>query len=396
MTIKRSVLSIATNTYAVPFDKFMVSLINLGYSVTVLALDRGNRCEFEGRRDLRIMKFCQILAGHPLPLPISLLLFSFWAFIKGLSTEADYLLCHDLDTLQIGLLLKMVKKKPLVYNCNNLYWAYPLFEKGPGSQVLSRLLSGWERLVLRFVDHQFVPTESVGGQTAGFREYYLSIGQTPARITTIWDVPRKDFGSGVVVRRPCTKPFIIGYIGTIRFIEPFEWLISSIKILERDGYGVLVVGDGPKNKKVKKLLVESGIKNLTVSERVNYLKTSEIYSSCSLQYALYPAFSNVERAMAIKIFESAYVGVPVITNKNTLMGTLVEKYGIGETVDPSDVEELCHKIDKIKNRWENYSEACGNFKIEWCWEKEAEKIARIFSDLTPRREDSSIFLNSRL
>ena len=66
--------------------------------------------------------------------------------------------------------------------------------------------------------------------------------------------------------------------------------------------------------------------------------------------ALYdPKFKHNQKTASNKLFEAAQLGVPLLASKNTYLGEIVERFGLGWTVHYDDVKEIIGLLTKFEN-----------------------------------------------
>lgn len=66
--------------------------------------------------------------------------------------------------------------------------------------------------------------------------------------------------------------------------------------------------------------------------------------------ALYdPKFAHNEKTASNKLFEAAQLGVPLLASKNTYLGEIVERFGLGWSVHYDDVKEIIGVLTKFES-----------------------------------------------
>lgn len=156
----------------------------------------------------------------------------------------------------------------------------------------------------------------------------------------------------------------ISFIGTIRYFNVLSLLIDFAKLKDND-IELLFFGSGPDLEKLKKRIVINKQSNVKIFGEYDYKEISSFYEMSDLIWAVYPSENyNVKYAISNKFFESIIYEKPCCFAKGTLLAELVEKEGIGITIDSTnidsliqelgDLEKLQNKINKIKENIKIY------------------------------------------
>jgi len=190
----------------------------------------------------------------------------------------------------------------------------------------SRILKNYKEKIV--VIPLFVDTSHFHPRNPNKREYLLSLFPKP---------PEK----------------IVLYIGRLARYKGLEYLIEAIKKLSSEKYGLVIIGNGPREKKLRLL-----VKKLELEERIIFLnhvpyeKLPEYYSAADV--FVLPSISRAE-AFGLVGLEALACGVPIIT---TELGTGTSYYNIhGETglvIPPKDSKTLATAVEEIcGNNWKN-------------------------------------------
>ena len=106
--------------------------------------------------------------------------------------------------------------------------------------------------------------------------------------------------------------FTIGYIGSIRTVSNF---IPLFGLAKNNGYKLLFVGGG-KSKDVVEKMAREKFPDVDVefTGSVPYELIPNYYLLCDVVYSYFPPTENVKRTITVKVFESTFLGIPVIVN----------------------------------------------------------------------------------
>ena len=165
------------------------------------------------------------------------------------------------------------------------------------------------------------------------------------------------------------SPFVISFIGTIRYFETISKLVDAVKGDNR--FELRFYGGGPDFDMLSKYC--NSIDNVKLFGKYNYSEIKSLYKKSDLIWAVYPNKDyNVKYAISNKFYESMYLGVPCVYANKTELGDFVEKNKIGYVVDPYDVEDMKKTIDDVLIDKEYYNIVKGNIfdfaKKETTWD----------------------------
>ncbi|ANF22356.1 hypothetical protein A7C91_03575 [Thermococcus piezophilus] len=349
------------------------SLVKHGYEVTIIAWDREGKYSkeelFEGIKIKRIKLKSRY--GNFLDFGLKLPLFYIKALVILLEEDFDVIHTHDFDTALLGLFMKILKGRRWIYDVHDLYFTYF------SNKALRRIIKTFDILFAGYSDIVLVATQSLGKRYQGLREFYIENGIHSEKIVTIWNVPcLKEFLNYEKLDLKKSKKITIGFIGSIRTLTNFVSLFEAIKH-DPHLYKVIFVGNGKYLKKLRKI-VENNYSQLDVEfiGHISYRLIPNYYKLCDLILALYPPQENVSRAIAIKVFESAVLGIPCIVPAGTLMEDFVKEYRCGIAIK-EEIENLRENIVKIKKIKFNPE----IIRKRWNWQREERKLIKIYESI---------------
>lgn len=153
-----------------------------------------------------------------------------------------------------------------------------------------------------------------------------------------------------------------GGIGGYYKLDVVVRALAKFDSVSRDKMKLLLVGNGPDLQKIidmaKNLGLESNIVYLGIKNDKKEL--AEIISAADAGIIPYDDNLLWKNSLPAKFFEYSACGLPVIATayEDSLLVTLIKKYGIGMASPPLDEEELVEVIDQLyKNR--SFREAAG-------------------------------------
>ncbi|WP_324735079.1 glycosyltransferase [Thermococcus sp. SY098] len=352
------------------------SLAKYGHDVYVIAWDREGKYPKEEKVEgFKVIRVGPKAEYGPL-MAVKLPLFYLNAFKIILKLKPDAIHTHDFDTAVLGFIFKKLKKTMWVYDVHDLYFTF--FSMEGRRNIIGEIIRKLDLLIAKHPDVLIVATQSIGGKYKGVREYYIKHGIFPEKTITIWNVPDADIFlnySKLVLKK--SKKFTIGFIGGQRTISNFIPLFEAVKDKSHI-YKILFVGEG-KNTGDLKMLVREKYSELDIEfiGNVDYRLIPNYYKLCDVIFAWYPPRENIERAIAIKVFEAAVMGIPSIVNANTLMEDFVEEYRCGVAIKKLKSDYLKQALDLIRSRKLKFNPA--KIAKKWNWKNEERKMVIIYA-----------------
>ena len=181
----------------------------------------------------------------------------------------------------------------------------------------------------------------------------------------------KPMFDGIEQKSDIGNPFVISFIGTIRYFETISKLVDAIKDDSR--FELHFYGGGPDYELLSNYC--SGICNVKLFGKYNYNDIKLLYRASDLIWAVYPNKDyNVKYAISNKFYESMYLGIPCVYANKTELGDFVESNLIGYTVDPYSVEMIKCLLNKVYLEKPLYNEIKRNIfafaKKETTWDSD--------------------------
>ncbi|ALV63887.1 Glycosyl transferase, group 1 [Thermococcus sp. 2319x1] len=357
------------------------SLAKHGHEVIVIAWDREGKYPKEEVIDcIKIIRFGpKSKYGNLLDFALKLPLFYLRTLKFILRHDYDAIHTHDFDTAILGLLAKILRRKKWIYDVHDLYYTFFSME-GEKENFLEKLIQRLDMFLAKSSNVVIVATQSIGGKYEGLREYYIKSGINPEKIVTIWNVPEvESFLKHEELNLKKPKKFTIGFIGSQRTISNFIRLFEAVK--NEKNSKILFVGTGKVAEELKRTVKEK-YRNLDIEfiGSVPYKLIPNYYKLCNVMYAYYPPRENVKRAIAIKVFEAAILGIPVIVNADSLMEDFVKKYRCGATISTPTVNDVQRALEDVK--LVKFSPKY--IRRKWNWRNEERKLIRTYHRVARR------------
>lgn len=351
------------------------SLINRGYSVSLIEWDRSGRDppkeKIYGIGVHRIRNSALMRA-----IPYDLFRLRFWWKLALEEAERiyrskpfDIVHAHDFDTLPIGVELKKKYPIKLIYDAAEV-WPYML--KGEVPEILIRKMVRMEKKFITEADAIITVVE-------GAKEYLLSIGATPEKIKIILNAKKliSDEYSPPENQRP--KILYLGLLHRNRLVLE---LVEEAK--KRKDIEVVVGGRGPLFEQIKEKA--KGMENIDFKGFLP--KMDDVIKWTMKSDVVYCVFNSEHPITKItfpnKFFEALVCGRPVMASKGTFLGEEVERLNCGIVVEATQkgiregLDFIVQNPDKLEEMGKNALLAA---KSGYNWEKQEEKLLKIYEEL---------------
>ncbi len=351
-----------------------LSLTEAGHSVTVLCWDKsGNNPQTEVKEGIKVVR----VRDTPFMsfLPYEILKLKFWwrkayRVAMGLYKEEpfDIVHCHDLDTLETGVMLKRKLSVPLIYDAHEI-WGYMLLRDLP--KFAARHFLKKEKKLIGEADAVVTVNEPL-------RNYFTRLTEAPVVVVMNCKTP---IGTGY--RKPENDMFNIIYIGTL---NNARFIMESVDVIsEMPDVRLTIAGIGKKEFVSKLRERVEKIPNIVFLGEVEMDRVLELTEKSDAVLCLTdPNDKNNSIATANKQMEAIATGRPIIVSRGTYPGEFTEKYGIGVSVEHNK-EGLRKGIERLKND-RTLREKMGRtaMKIgieEYNWNNQAEKLLKLYNQI---------------
>jgi len=344
------------------------ALIQAGHDVTAIGWDRSRSLPEREERDglhihrVRTSGSMRLLWKDLFRNPV------WWrrAVHIARSLEFDAIHCHDLDTLPIGVRVKELTKRPLVYDAHEVF-GYMIEADVP--KVVVEYTFRMERRLAPQADRVIAVNEAVKKYIAGVT------GRDAVIVMNCMDLVSESY------RPPPGPPFTLIYLGTLhksRFILPAIEVVAGMPDVR------LVIGG---SKQLTPQVRENASRHPN-TEFVGQLPNEEVIPRTLASHAVLTMFDPAHRINQVglpnKIFEAMVTGRPSLVTQGLMMAELVEREGCGLAV-PYTKEGLRDAIVRLRDD-PALADRLGRSgleaaKREYNWPHEAAKLIALYEGL---------------
>jgi|TARA_B100000780_G_scaffold54897_1_gene34379 succinoglycan biosynthesis protein ExoL len=258
--------------------------------------------------------------------------------------RSGIVMSSNFDTLLLAWIARFFKKFELRHQIRDLH------QLQLSGGALAKLIQSIEKLIIKRVSILIV--SSFGFVTAYYSKIYNG------QIVVVENIPRKSVWNNFSKKQFGVQPFVIGFIGVLRYKKSLFRLIRAVEKLSDDGFQVRVkfAGGAMGDEAIE---LKSYINNLDIFDFSGpYAYSRDIknlYSDVDLIFAVYDEYDlNCRVALPNKIYESMITKIPVLVAQNTYVAQRVDELKIGVAVAIDEPEDLYKKLLAIFEKGPNW------------------------------------------
>ncbi len=306
------------------------SLVERGFSVTVLCLDRHQDLPpEEDQAGIRIRRFRvgRVRPGEAGSLAVALSRFYLRASRAARALHAerpfDLIHCHDFDTVLLGLRLRRRLGAPVVYALHDLYSAFL------GAGLVARAVQKLDEWVYRKVDGMILVND----------RFFALPGLDRARTEVVMNAPT--LAAGKISTVTDAGLFYAGNLNEGRDMR------YALPVLKESGLKTLIAGDGPLLEAYREADCGGAV---SFPGRIPHAEVENRTRDCLAVLALYDTANRNNRLVsATKLFDGMKWGKPAIVSAGTVMAEIVEERRCGFTVPYGDAESLRSALVELRD-----------------------------------------------
>jgi len=299
-----------------------------------------------------------------------------WRVFKaGFKQDCDVYHCHEPSSLFVSAVLKVLKRKRLIYDAHEYYPSliaenslFPDFVR-----PLVRFLADIEeRIPIRFADVVITVDEILALKYRKHHNNVYIISNYP-RLELFKPDDLNSENGGII------------YVGGL---SRDRGIYQMIEVANKTNVKLICVGnftDELNKKEITNFLEENTSKNVVFAGHLSHPKVVEYINMSRLGLILHQPIPRYIHAVSIKLFEYMACGKPVVASNFPEIAKVVKEADCGILVDPTDVDEI---VDAILYLLEHPEEAKrigknGRRAVEekYSWDKMEEKLLELYGRL---------------
>lgn len=355
--------------------KESVSLKNAGYNVKVVALYEDLLSEFDNINGIDVHRIKLKSKNWSKNKLIQILKYmEFMYKVIKLYRKNDIFHCNDLDTLPIGVIIKLFfnKKAKLVYDAHE----FEINQKPFQSKLSIKLNYFLEKKLIKYTDTCFTVSQSIASE---YNRLYRVKPVILFNAPNFKEPIKTDkFRENLPIKK---DSIILLYQGGLMRGRGLELWIEAFKRRKDDKVVMVFMGYGELEEDIKKAVKSTSniFYHPAVSPDVVLDYTAAAAAAVSY---IYNSCLNYYYCMPNKLFEYTMVGLPVIVSNLKDMGYVVKKYKLGVVVNNDTIDAINLAIDELLGM-DMANLRCNALKFakEYCWENQEIKMLNEYKKL---------------
>ncbi len=306
---------------------------------------------------------------------VSYPLFNLILFFKILFKNYDVIHFRGIIPIPAILIRQQFNKSKLIYDAHEYFRGHLIFKHRP----LRKAIWMWfEKRITRHVETIITVCEPLAEL---LKDDYPSVKS----VCVIRSVPDLNETKQNTFQKSKIKKLIIfhGYFLPGRALEN---IIKSMGKINDPSIKLMLIGEGVLEDKLKRLTDDLGLnKKIEFQPFIANEQLIEFISRAEIGLVIIePDCTNRKYALPNKFFECIHAGLPVLASSIPTLQMYVDKYLVGQTVNPTDIEGIARAIESMlanEQQLKVWQENCHKAALELNWTKEAEKLSQIYSNL---------------
>lgn len=351
------------------FYKQIRTLLKAGYQVTYIAPCPPGVNHLEG------------IDLVPLPrLPRSRRPLNWWRGLRAaLRSRADIFHFHDPELIGVGLLLRMLTGKPVVYDVHEDY---------PQAILGKHWIPGWLRPLTAAAMRalEWLAAWVFDGIVAPVPVIYERFRQStrrPILVHNYVDLGSFDVEQGHASLAPA-RPYFV-YAGSISSDRGVLDCVIAFEKLSREGVALVLIGRLDNADPSIKSLPGQLPRGVHLLDRQSFDRIPSLLRYSCAGLAVVHATPQYSPALPTKVMEYMAASVPVIASDLPLIRAVVKEAGCGLLVEPGNVEQLAEAMAYILDHPAEAEEMGRRGRCavveRYSWETEARKLLRLYGEL---------------
>jgi glycosyltransferase involved in cell wall biosynthesis len=285
-------------------------------------------------------------------------------FVIAVTSTSDYLLAVDADTLMGLRIASIIKNKPLIWDCHEIFTEMPELHYRPG---VKRVWSFIEKIFTQKLSKVMCSTRGVADYLYTKRGIVAKVIHNYPSSYLVWTEMDKRFSSKLILFQ--------GILNEGRFLEE---LIHTMKLLPEE-FMLMIAGDGPLRPTLERIINQENLDSRIII--TGMLTPEELRSkttaACLGISLLNKNHLNSAVSLANKNLDYIMAGLPCITVNLPEYEAINKKWEVAILLEEVTPQTIAHAITSITSDFEKYREmylACLEASKYLNWEKEVVKL----------------------
>ncbi len=305
-------------------------------------------------------------------------MFWHWAYKRLISVKADVFHAHDLDALWPCARAAKRLNKPLIYDSHEFWTQQSSLVNRP---IIQSVWNQLERYLIPQVHRIITVSQTIAESLSD--KYQVNIPITVLRNLPMYRPYKNSFLLHNKLDLSTDIPIVLYQGG---FLTD-NGLVEQIRAAKNFGDAVFVlIGGGPCEQELKSIVDNEGLRNkVYFIDRVPFSELHSYTCSANLGLCLIKGTGkSFYNSLPNKLFEYMMGGLPIIASNFPEMKNVIQKTGVGMTINPTDINAISFEVQNIlknKNELDRLHDSTIVASKIYNWEKESKVLIRLYSEL---------------
>ena len=367
-----------------PFDqrvwKEVISLKSTGYSIEIITPHSvSDKKELEGVK-------IHCIAKSKIPGITALRIIHI-----ALRGNYDIFHCHEIDPLIYSLAIKLVKKKPIVWDCHEHYPS--LLSTKIKANGKSEKNSLKETILKSLIDFCAKRTTAIISVTPPLIKYYSQLKPT----FSVPNFPNKKLFNPNRRNKNILKMYagrkVVLYQGSIKAGRGLTTLLSAMEIVLENDKNVLflIIGGEIENSgwdEKTKLFLKKYEKNFITIGWIEHSELAPYLVHASVGIILFkPTHYNNMIGMPNKLFEYISCGLPIVSSNMPQISRVINSTKTGILVNPESPENIANSILEIvsENKNKEFKRRCNKYSKTFVWSRSSKVLLELYQKIKKKK-----------
>ncbi|NQU27082.1 MAG: glycosyltransferase [Candidatus Marinimicrobia bacterium] len=356
------------------YNKEALSLVKMGFEIDIIAPTKLN-CRDDN--NINIIGFTRVAKRVLFPVN--------WIRIYRLALKRRYSIYHfhDPDLLLLGIILKIVTSRPVIYDVHEhyperilQYWQQNIF-----IQLLRMFFENFENLCSRIIHNTIVVENS---------QHYRFV-KLKCNVIKLFNYAKMDDYVATIASKRGYNNNVAIHIGSLQQSRGAMEFIQIAKLVYKLNKKIkLVFVDWFYVKKERDLFYaalenEQAQKYIKIIPPVQSNQITNLLESADLGLSLLLPIGQSRKAIPTKLFEYMACGLPIIAEASPYNQQFVEKNDCGILVNHNDIEGFANAIVRLIANKELMRTMGANgkkaFIAKYNWELQENKLREYYQEL---------------
>lgn len=291
-------------------------------------------------------------------------------FFYLLNKKTDILWANDLDTLLACYLVSKIRKKPLIFDSHELFWAVAELKD---SKIKKMFWQKIEKMILPHLKYVFTVCNPI-------KDYFEKTYKIP--VSVVRNIPLYEQSNQKEKHYPINEKYII-WQGSANIDRGLEELVEAMKNVPCKLY---IIGRGDIIPNLQQQIIDNNLQDkvfllgrLSFKDMMSYTRNATLAISIDK-----PTNENYKISLPNKIFEYINSCTPILCTPLQEIEPIIKKYDIGFFALDLTPTTLSKQINDILNNEQVLQEKSNNCLLaqkDLSWQNEEKQIFSILNTI---------------